>query len=160
MTWVDNDGWCQGRQSWCWRDIAWTEWGHVTGSRYRDWHAQRYHPDCSSSVAYPDSTDLISHFCLRPTEQRQPVHHPKTATSFSPFSHRREALSQISTSPPPPPITPPQPSPPARPETMVAASPLPGLTHNVSAGLNRLSSSATAALQYTPVHVEVGRQRR
>lgn len=112
----------------------------------------------ASPVPYPE-TNLISH-----------SHPPHGATSPRPSSPRRQhpsphtpiirrPPSQISTTPLPPPITPPHPSPPARPETLATFSPFPGLRHSVSAGLNRLSSSATAALQYTPVHVEVGRQR-
>lgn len=80
-----------------------------------------------------------------------PPLHPKTATSFSPFSHHREATPKS----PPPPSHPQSPLPipplPHRPETLATLSPFLGLRHSVPMGHNRLSSSATAALQYTPV---------
>lgn len=110
---------------------------------------------------YPDSTKsdipLLSSSdgakTTRPSPQNRNIPLPILTSSGGPSPK----------SPPPPlapPITPPHPSPPARPETLVTLSPFPGLTDNVPVGHNRLSSPATAALQYTPVHVEVGRDQR
>lgn len=55
----------------------------------------------------------ISHFCLRPTEQRQPAPSPQNGNILLPILPSSGGRPQISTTSLPPPITPPHPSPPA-----------------------------------------------